>query len=111
MNTEKLTSLIETLDYGPAPESEQLARAWLQSHDCRFGHFINGEWRKPKKGNYFKTINPARSDETLAEIALGSQEDVEAALGAAKDAFPKWRALSGHQRARYLYAIARAVNK
>ncbi|HTY35965.1 MAG TPA: aldehyde dehydrogenase family protein [Bacteroidota bacterium] len=111
MNQEKLASLIDSLDYGPAPESEAKTREWIKSHGGRFSHSINGVWRAPEKGGYFKTINPARSDEVLAEVALGTQEDVDAAIHAAKAAFPSWSALSGHARARYLYAIARAVAK
>jgi len=109
MNHEKLESLIETLDYGPAPESEARAREWITSHSSRFAHYINGAWQPPVKRGYLKTINPARSDEVLAEIALGTEEDVDSALAAAKEAFPLWSALRGHQRARYLYAIARAI--
>ncbi|MEK6756095.1 MAG: aldehyde dehydrogenase family protein, partial [Bacteroidota bacterium] len=111
MNKDKLASLIETLDYGPAPESEARTREWLKAHGSKFCHYINGDWQPPKNGGYFKTINPAKSDEVLAEIALGTKEDLDAAIEAAKEAFPKWSALSGHQRARYLYAIARAVAK
>lgn len=111
MNQEKLASLIDTLDYGPAPESEARTREWLSAHGSKFSHSINGIWQPPKQGGYFKTINPAKSDEVLADIALGTKEDVDAAIDAAKAAFSGWSALSGHQRARYLYAIARAVAK
>jgi aldehyde dehydrogenase (NAD+) len=111
MNQEKLASLIDSLDYGPAPESEARTREWIKSHGCKFSHSINGAWQPPKKDGYFKTINPAKSDEVLAEIALGTKEDVDSAIDAAKAAFPAWSALSGHKRARYLYAIARAVAK
>jgi len=111
MDKAKVASLIDTLDYGPAPESEARTREWIKSHGSRFSHSINGAWQPPKNGGYFKTINPAKSDEVLAEIALGTKEDVDAALDAAKAAFPGWSALPGHQRARYLYAIARAVAK
>ncbi len=109
MNHEKLESLIENLDYGPAPESEARAREWLRAHEAKFSHSIDGRWELPKQGGYLPTINPARSDEVLAEIALGTEEDVEAAVRAAADAFPRWSALSGHRRARYLYAIARVI--
>ncbi len=111
MDKQKLSTLIESLDYGPAPESEALTREWLTSHGSKFSHCIDGAWQPPKNGGYFKTINPARSDEVLAEIALGTQEDVDAAIGAAQKAFPAWSARSGHERARYLYAIARAIAK
>ena len=111
MDKEKLSKLLHNLDYGPAPEQENKTREWLKSHGSKFGHYINGAWQAPKNGGYFRTINPAKSDEVLAEIALGSKEYVDAAVSAAQEAFPKWSALSGHERARYLYAIARAVAK
>jgi aldehyde dehydrogenase (NAD+) len=111
MDKNKLSLFIEALDYGPAPESEARTREWLKSHGSKFGHYINGAWQPPKTGGYFKTINPAKSDEVLADIALGTNEDVEAAIDSAKKAFPVWSALSGHERARYLYAIARAIAK
>ena len=111
MNREYLASLIGRLDYGPAPESEAKAREWLRLHDAKFSHYINGHWQAPLKGGYLKSINPAKSDEVLAEVALGTTEDVDSAIGAAKVAFPAWSSLTGHERARYLYAIARAVAK
>jgi aldehyde dehydrogenase (NAD+) len=111
MDKEKLSSLIDTLDYGPAPESEARTREWLKSHGSKFSHYIDGAWQPPKNGGYFKTINPAKSEEVLAEIALGTKEDVDAAIAAAQKAFPVWSAQSGHERARYLYAIARAIAK
>ncbi|HLX11224.1 MAG TPA: aldehyde dehydrogenase family protein, partial [Bacteroidota bacterium] len=111
MNTEKIASFIENLSYGPAPEADVKARAWLQAHNKKFSHSINGEWHAPKKGGYFQTINPAHSAEVLAEIAVGTKEDVDAAVDAAKAAFPKWSEAPGHFRAKYLYAIARAINK
>lgn len=111
MNQQTLSSLLKTLDYGPAPESEVKAREWIGRHGSKFSHYIYGAWQSPKRGGYLKTINPAKSEEVLAEIALGTEEDVNAAVEAAKQAFPKWSAFSGHQRARYLYAIARAVAK
>ncbi len=111
MNNEMLSSLIESLDYGPAPESESKAREWLNAHERKFSHSINGDWYLPHQGGYFPTINPSKSNEVLAEIALGTKEDVDAAIDAARVAFPRWSGLSGHQRARYLYAIARAIAK
>ncbi len=109
MNNDTLTSLIATLDYGPAPESEAKAREWLKAHEGKFSHSINGAWQLPRQGKYFSTINPSRSSEVLAEVALGTKEDVDAAIEAASAAFPRWSGMSGHQRARYLYAIARAI--
>jgi aldehyde dehydrogenase (NAD+) len=111
MDKAKIASFIETLNYGPAPETDVKARAWLQAHESKFALYINGEWKAPKKGEYFQTINPAKSDEVLADIALATKEDVDAAVAAAQKAFQPWSTRPGHERARYLYAIARAINK
>jgi aldehyde dehydrogenase (NAD+) len=99
-----------TMEYGPAPEDPKEAQAWLERHGHRFGHFINGEWQAPIDGEYFDTLDPS-DGEKLASVAQGSSADIDAAVGAARSAFPKWRALTPHIRARYLYALARLVQK
>ncbi|HZP62102.1 MAG TPA: aldehyde dehydrogenase family protein [Terriglobales bacterium] len=98
------------MDYGPAPEDPKEALTWLDRHHRQFGHFIDGQWRDPIDGARFDTLDPA-SGEKLASIAQGSAADIDAAVKAARKAFPKWQALTAHARARYLYAIARAVQR
>ncbi len=110
MDTSKLTDLVTHLDYGPAPESNAKAIEWLENHGRKFDHFINGKFVKPKRKEYFETINPAIG-EVLAELALGSEKDINAAVQSAAAAFPIWSGLSGYARAKYLYAIARAIAK
>ncbi len=99
-----------SMDYGLAPEDPKEAVSWLDRHHRRFGLFIGGAWRKPSTGEYTPTNDPS-SGETLAEVALGTVDDVNAAVAAARKALPAWQALSGHERARYLYALARQVQK
>jgi aldehyde dehydrogenase (NAD+) len=99
-----------TMEYGPAPEDPKEAQAWLQRHSHRFGHFINGAWQVPVGGEYFDTLDPSNG-EKLAVVAQGSVADIDNAVHAARAAFPKWRALTPHVRARYLYALARLVQK
>ncbi len=98
------------MEYGPAPEDPKEAQSWLERHSHPFGHFINGAWQPPAAGEYFDTIDPSNG-EKLASIAQGSPSDVDAAVQAARAAFPKWQALTPHIRARYLYALARLVQK
>ncbi|TVQ83971.1 MAG: aldehyde dehydrogenase family protein [Micavibrio sp.] len=98
------------MDYGPAPESDAHARAWLKDHKEKFGHFIGGKWLRPKDGKYFKTVNPA-TGEKLAEILDGTAKDVDDAVKAARKALPAWQALPPFRRAKYLYAIARLLQK
>jgi aldehyde dehydrogenase (NAD+) len=99
-----------TMEYGPAPEDPKEAQAWLERHSHRFEHFINGTWQAPAAGEYFDTVDPSNG-EKLASVAQGSSADLDAAVEAARAAFPKWRALTSHVRARYLYALARLVQK
>ncbi|MDB5587674.1 MAG: aldehyde dehydrogenase family protein, partial [Devosia sp.] len=84
------------------------ANAWLDSHGRKFGHFIDGKWTKP--GKTFASDNPA-TGKPLAQITDGTAEDVDAAVKAARAAFPAWSGLSGYERGKYLYAIARAIQK
>jgi len=99
-----------TMEYGPAPEDPKDALVWLDHHKRRFGHFINGEWHDPIDGVFFDSSDPA-TGEKIASIAQGSAADINAAVQAARQALPKWQALTPHSRARYLYAIARSVQK
>ena len=106
----KITDIYETMEYSPAPESPDLALEWLKEQKSKFGLFINGKWCKAKSGKVFSTNNPA-SGKKLASISEAGKSDVDSAVSAAKHAFPKWKALSGHERARYLYALARQLQK
>jgi aldehyde dehydrogenase (NAD+) len=99
-----------TMEYGPAPEDPREALAWLDRHQRRFGHFIGGEWHAPVAGTYFETADPS-TGEKLATVRQGSAEDVDRAVKAARTALPAWQALTPHARARYLYALARQVQK
>jgi aldehyde dehydrogenase (NAD+) len=99
-----------SMEYGPAPEDPKEAVVWLDRHARRLGHFIGGEWWAPTEGQYFDTNDPS-TGETLAAVAQGSAADVDKAVKAARAALPGWQVLSGHARARYLYALARQVQK
>ena len=104
----KIADLILTMDYGPAPESEEAVRAWLAAHSQGFGQFIAGRFTEP--GTLSDVFNPARG-EVIARITQGTKADVDSAVAAARKAQKDWAALPGDERARYLYAIARLVQK
>jgi aldehyde dehydrogenase (NAD+) len=98
----------EELPWGPAPESAAQAREWLEKHGRRFGTYVDGHWTTP--GETFTVSDPA----TGTELALATQatsEEVDTAVKAARAALPGWQALGGHGRARWLYAIARGVQR
>ena len=103
-----IRDIFNEMSYGPAPESSAEAQDWLKAHGSRFGHWIDGGFTKP--GETFETKNPATA-KALAEVTQGSAKDLDAAIAAARRAQPKWARLSGHQRARHLYALARLVQK
>ena len=103
-----VAEIFTSMEYGPAPEGDQQARQWLGKFERVFGHFINGEWTEPHET--FDVINPSNR-ELLARVTQGSKADVDAAVAAAKAALPVWQGLDGHTRARYLYAIARGIQK
>ena len=105
-----ITDIYETMEYGTAPESPDIALEWLNERKAKFGLFINGKWCKAKSGKFFGTDNPA-TGEKLASISAAGKSDVDSAVSAAKSAFSGWQALSGHERARYLYALARQIQK
>ncbi|MGH7132571.1 MAG: aldehyde dehydrogenase family protein [Phycisphaerales bacterium] len=91
-------------DYAPAPETAKVTIA------PRYGHYIGGKFVEPSGGKHFATINPA-TEQTLSEIALGSSNDVDRAVDAARKAQPAWAALSGAERGKYLFRIARRIQE
>ena len=93
------------LEYAPAPES----RSILQLKDS-YGLFIGGEFVEGR-GGAFDTISPA-DESRIASIAIGSDEDVDAAVAAARQAHTKvWSKMSGRDRGKYLFRIARLVQE
>ncbi len=103
-----VAEIFQTMEYGPAPESDKEALAWLGKHERVFGHYIGGAWTEP--GNLFDVVNPATS-KVIARVSEGTGADVDAAVVAANDALKSWKKLASHARARHLYALARGVQK
>ena len=92
-----------TFEYSPAPESKSIVKIAPQ-----YGHFINGDFVKGK--NHFPTINPA-TEEVLSQISLGGKSELDKAVAAATKAFTKWSKLTGAERGKYLYRIARILQE
>ena len=102
--------IFETMSYGPAPEGDDVVRAWLASREGTFGHYIGGVFTDPTVGELVEVSNPS-TGLPLARVAQGRVQDVDAAVAAARAALPAWQALDDHARARWLYAIARGIQK
>ena len=105
-----VAEIYQSMSYGPAPESDAVARGWLAGHASAFGHYVDGRWMKVDDAARFDVFEPA-TGERLARVAQGTDAQVAAAVAAARAAGPAWSALPGHARARYLYALARGVQK
>jgi acyl-CoA reductase-like NAD-dependent aldehyde dehydrogenase len=91
-----------TFDYAPAPESRAIVDI-----QPSYGLFIGGEFTDGH-GQGFKTVNPA-NEEVLAEISEATDADVDAAVQAARKAFRSWSRMSGAERGKYLFRIARII--
>ena len=93
-----------TFEYAPAPESRAIVTI-----KPKYGHFIGGKF--VAGGKHFPTINPA-TEEVLSHIALGGKADVDAAVKAARKAYSTtWSKMSGKERGKYLYRIARIMQE
>src|SRR5688500_1224319 len=90
-------------EYAPAPESRSIV-------DIKpsYGLFVDGEF-VDGTGTAFKTVNPA-TEEVLAEVAAGSEADVDAAVKAARRAHTRtWGPMRPADRGKYLFRIARIL--
>ena len=92
-------------EYAPAPEARDSVTI-----ASSYGLFIGGQWVDPVNGGALKTINPA-TEEVLAEVAVADAADVDRAVTAARKASAGWRKLSGAERGKFLYRIARIVQE
>lgn len=72
----------------------------------RIDHLINGKSVAGK--DYFETVNPA-TQETLAEVAAGGEAEVNAAVQAAKEAFPAWAGLPATERAKLIRKLGELI--
>jgi aldehyde dehydrogenase (NAD+) len=105
-----LLDVFKSMQYGPAPESPAAVSAWLEEHGRKFGLFINNEWVTPRGAKYYQSFDPSNG-ELLGETVQAGQKEVDGAVAAARSAFETWSQTPGVVRARYMYAIARNIQK
>ena len=91
--------------YNEAPESTDHIQI-----KKKYGLYINGKFSEPINGKYFDTINPS-TNEKIASVAEATFEDVDAAVQAAKKAFESWSKLTGKERGKYIFRIARLIQE
>ena len=97
---------MSNFEYAPAPESRSIAKI-----EKDYGLFINGKFQAPHSKKRFETINPA-TEEVLSKVSFADEVDVDNAVKAARTAYSKvWSKLSGKERAKYLFRIARLLQE
>lgn len=96
----------ENWKLAPAPEDRSQAKI-----DAHYDLFIDGKFQKSAQGKRFKTINPA-DEKALSEITESTPADIDKAVKAARKAYEgEWGKLSGKERGKYLYRIARIIQE
>ncbi|MFH1157533.1 MAG: aldehyde dehydrogenase family protein [Pseudomonadota bacterium] len=110
MASTKIAPIFGNMEYGSAPESDAVAREWLERHKFSFGHFINGRWSTPRKSKWVEIKAPA-TGEGLGKMPLGTKSDVTDAVNSSRNAQKSWAARDGFERAKYLYALANLIRK
>ena len=106
----KIIQNFKNISYGPAPEDSKDVMLWINSLNHPNLLFINGKWIKSKSSKKIQVINPA-TNKKLTTLAVSNKSDVNEAVGAAKKAFASWSKTSSNTRAKYLYALARLIQK
>ena len=90
----------------PAPESTEHIKI-----KKKYDLFINGKFVKPKSGKYFDTFNPSNG-KLLAQVAEADKKDIDIAVKAARTAYETvWSKMSGKERGKYIYRIARLIQE
>ncbi len=103
----KVTEILETMEYGPAPEDAKLVNEWLDAHGRKFGVYVGGAWVDGSA--HFASVNPATGEE-IAQITQASASVIDDAVEAASAAQAEWAA-NPTLRQQKLYAIARQIQK
>ena len=106
----KIIQNFKNISYGPAPEDSKDVMSWINSLKHPNHLFINGKWVKSKSSKKIQVINPA-TNKKLTTLSVSNKSDVNEAVGAAKKAFTSWSKNSSDNRAKYLYALARLIQK
>ncbi|NXQ56339.1 A16A1 dehydrogenase, partial [Anthoscopus minutus] len=97
--------IFATMEEGPIPGGINPGEAWLESHGCSLGHFVDGTWLKPP-GRKSLECQEATTGRTVAVVPAGDRSDLAVAVGAAAAAAEAWAGLGGPQRGQRLARLA-----
>ena len=107
---DKIIKNFNKITYGPAPEDSKEVYEWIKNLNKPNKIFINNKFVKSSGTKKLDIINPSNK-RILGKLSVSSKKDVDNAVRAAKNAFPKWSKLTGFERSKYLYALARMIQK
>ena len=107
---DKVIKNFQNISYGPAPEDSKEVNSWIKNLKNPNNHFINGKFVKSSSSKKLNVINPS-TNKKIATLSVASKKHVNAAVSAAKKAHVKWSKLSSFDRSKYLYALARLIQK
>ena len=106
----KLIKNFKKLSYGPAPEDSSEVFNWINKLSKPNEIFVNGKFIKSKGSKKIDIINPG-TKEKLGQLSISSKKDVDLAVESAKKAYIKWSKLTSFERSKYIYALARLIQK
>ncbi|MDC0045478.1 aldehyde dehydrogenase family protein, partial [Pelagibacteraceae bacterium] len=107
---DKIIKNFKNISYGPAPEDSSEVYSWINNLSSPNKIFINNKFIKSSGSNKLNIINPSNK-KNIGKLSVSSKKDVDLAVKAAKKAFPKWSKLAPFERSKYLYALARMIQK
>ena len=107
---DKIIKNFKNISYGPAPEDSTEVYSWINKLSIPNKIFINNKFVKSSGSKSLNIINPSNK-KNIGKLTVSSKKDVDQAVKAAKKAFPKWSKLSSFERSKYLYALARMIQK
>ena len=106
----KIIKNFKNIKYGPAPEDDTEVINWIKKISSSNKNYINGKWNTSKGSKKIKVINPS-TNKKLFNLTISTKKDVDLAVNSAKKAQKKWSSISPFQRSKYLYALARLIQK
>ncbi len=107
---DKVIKNFQNISYGPAPEDSKEVTNWIKNLKNPNNFFIDGKFIKSSSSKKLNIINPS-TNKKIATLSVASKKDVNASVSAAKKAHIKWSKLSSFDRSKYLYALARLIQK
>ena len=106
----KIIKNYQNVEYGPALEDNKDVLNWIKNLKSPNYNFINGTWIKSNSKKTIDAIDPSKNKK-LYKLTISNKSDVDKAVSSAKKAFILWSKKTPFQRSKYIYALARLIQK